>query len=196
MAKARELSSINAMSPPGPTSITPMAAAEHAFGGVDIICPGAGVFEPPFSNFWIPPGTGKSADVTADSRYKIHDINVTHPIRLMQLAIGHFVSKGKPGNVVRLASIAGHLAFAPVPLYCASKQGREDFGTRSTFFYSDFESLMDYSFRIAIADFVRSIEFLEPRYGIRVTAVAPGVVRTVRCGRRGFERLEYLSRFS
>jgi 3-hydroxybutyrate dehydrogenase len=36
-------------------------AREH-FGSIDIVCPGAGIYEPPFSNFWIPPGTGGSAD--------------------------------------------------------------------------------------------------------------------------------------
>lgn len=31
-------------------------STEWAFGSIDIVCPGAGVFEEPSSNFWIPPG--------------------------------------------------------------------------------------------------------------------------------------------
>lgn len=59
----------------------------------------------------------------AESRYKTLDINLTHPIRLTQLAIQHFVSRKKKGNVVCIASIAGQLAMLPVPLYIASKWG-------------------------------------------------------------------------
>lgn len=35
-------------------------AAQKRFGNIDIVCPGAGVFEPYWSNFWLPPGTEKS----------------------------------------------------------------------------------------------------------------------------------------
>jgi 3-hydroxybutyrate dehydrogenase len=100
-----------------------LAAAEEAFGAVDIVCPGAGVFEEPFSNFWIPPGTPGSADTVADSRYKLLDINLTHPIRLTQLAIGHFVARKKKGTVVNIVSIAGQVGFILTPMYCATKWG-------------------------------------------------------------------------
>jgi len=96
---------------------------ERAFGAVDIVCPGAGVFEEAFSNFWIPPGTDGSADTVAESRYKLLDINLTHPIRLTQLAIGHFVAHKKGGNVVNIASVAGQLGLLPTPMYIASKWG-------------------------------------------------------------------------
>jgi 3-hydroxybutyrate dehydrogenase len=98
-------------------------ATERAFGAVDIVCPGAGVFEEAFSNFWIPPGTGESADTVAESRYKLLDINLTHPIRLTQLAIGHFVARKKAGTVVNITSVAGQLALLSTPMYIASKWG-------------------------------------------------------------------------
>jgi 3-hydroxybutyrate dehydrogenase len=98
-------------------------ATERAFGAIDIVCPGAGVFEEAFSNFWIPPGTGESVDTVAESRYKLLDINLTHPIRLTQLAIEHFVAHKKGGNVVNITSIAGQLALLPTPMYIASKWG-------------------------------------------------------------------------
>ncbi|KAI7327573.1 hypothetical protein KC315_g7038, partial [Hortaea werneckii] len=36
--------------------------ADAEFGGADIVCPGAGVYEPHWSNFWHPPGTARSKD--------------------------------------------------------------------------------------------------------------------------------------
>jgi len=125
---------------------------KREFGGVDIVCPGAGVFEPPFSNFWIPPGTAGSADLIESSQYKIVEINLTHPMRLTQLAIAHFISSQKRGNIVLISSIAGQMALLPVPMYCATKH--------------------------AIAAFGRSLDLLDPKYGIRVNVVSPGVVKT------------------
>lgn len=134
-------------------------AAERHFGSIDIVCPGAGVFEPPWSNFWIPPGTGASQDDPAgSSRYRLLDINVTHPIRVTQLAIAHFlaasppVSPSNPKSIVHIASIAGETASLPFPLYHASKH--------------------------AIDGFVRSLADLEHTHGIRVSGVEPGVVKT------------------
>lgn len=51
-----------------------------------------------------------------------------------------------------ISSIAAQLPILPVPLYAASKA--------------------------AISSFARSMAALEPKYGIRVNAVAPGVVKT------------------
>lgn len=130
--------------------------ATDEFGGADIVCPGAGVFEPPFSNFWQPPGSPPSLDDPASSRYAIIDINITHPIRTTQLAIAHFLENNKPGVVTICSSIAGQISFFPCPMYCASKH--------------------------AINGFVRSLAPLEtPTPGIpriRVNAVAPGYIKT------------------
>ncbi|VUC32662.1 unnamed protein product [Clonostachys rosea] len=139
--------------------------AEHEFGHADIICPGAGVFEPvstaknevPFSNFWIPPATGSSADSPQMSRYASIDINLSHPIRCTQLAISHFIRHKIPGSIVLISSMAAQSSYIGCPLYVAAKHG--------------------------ISGFVRSLAGLErppnPKVPpIRVSAVAPGIVKT------------------
>lgn len=133
-------------------------AAIQQFGSIDIVCPGAGVFEPPFSNFWIPPGTSPSKDTKDGDRYALMDINLTHPIRVTQMAISHFLaasppaSPSNPKSIVHISSIAGESAGLPFPLYHASKWG--------------------------IFGFVKSMSDLEHLYGIRVSCVMPGVVKT------------------
>ncbi|KAG9786131.1 hypothetical protein ABEF93_001988 [Exophiala dermatitidis] len=133
-------------------------AAEQSFGSIDIVCPGAGVFEPPWSNFWYPPGSKESVDDPLGGRYKLLDINLTHPIRVTQMAISHFLAASPPSSptnpksIVHIASIAGQTASLPVPMYHASKHG--------------------------IQALVRSLATLEQSHGIRITAVEPGVVKT------------------
>lgn len=128
------------------------------FGTVDIVCPGAGVFEPAFSGFWYPPGTDESKDPLSGNRYKSLDINMVHPIRTTQLAIAHFLagnpapSASNPKTVVHISSVAGETASFLYPLYHAAKWG--------------------------LRGFVASLARLEERQGIRVAAVAPGVVKT------------------
>ncbi|KAF6225688.1 hypothetical protein HO133_009688 [Letharia lupina] len=137
--------------------------ASKEFGGADIVCPGAGVYEPPFSNFWHPPGKPPSEDDPTSNRYAILDINLTHPIRTTQLAISHFLSssssssssnkeKSSPKSIVHISSIAGQVTPLPGPIYNATKHG--------------------------INGFVRSLAPLDSRLGIRVTGVAPGVIKT------------------
>lgn len=133
-------------------------AAVNNFGGVDIVCPGAGVFEPPWSSFWYPPGSDKSGDDPVSGRYKLLDINLTHPIRVTQLAMSHFLaasppsSASNPKSIVHIASIAGQSASLPFPLYHVSKHG--------------------------VQALVRSLASLEQTHGIRVACVMPGVVKT------------------
>jgi len=131
------------------------------FGGIDLVCPGAGVFEPPFSNFWFPPGSLESKDKIDGNSYKTLDINITHPIRATQIALSLFLNpfdrkdKASPGNpkrVILTSSIAGQAFGIPTPLYFASKH--------------------------AISGFTRSLGSLEDTLGIRVNAIAPGCVRT------------------
>jgi 3-hydroxybutyrate dehydrogenase len=132
--------------------------ALDTFGSIDIVCPGAGVFEPPFSNFWIPPGTGVSKDKPQGDRYAALDINITHPIRVTQMAISHWlnmsppVSTSNPKTVVHIASIAAEVADLGVPMYYAAKH--------------------------AVKAFVKSMTALEEHFGIRVACVLPGVVKT------------------
>jgi 3-hydroxybutyrate dehydrogenase len=87
------------------------------------------------------------------SSYKILDINVNHPIRATQLAIDSF-KRQKLGHssVVLISSIAAQSANFTAPLYTASKW--------------------------AISGFVRSVSHLEKFMNVRVTAVAPGIVKT------------------
>ena len=133
------------------------AAQEH-FGSVDIVCPGAGIYEPKSSNFWFPPGTPESKDDMHGNSYKLFDINVTHPVRTTQLAISHFLaasppcSPSNPKTIIHVASIAGEAASLTHVLYHTSKH--------------------------AIYGFVRSLAELEELCGIRVAAIAPAHVKT------------------
>ncbi|KAF2398046.1 NAD-dependent 15-hydroxyprostaglandin dehydrogenase [Trichodelitschia bisporula] len=131
------------------------------FGGLDIVGPGAGVFEPPWSNFWYPPGHALSKDAPDSNAYKQLEINVTHPIRATQMAIAAFLnpansedkaSAQNPKRVVLTSSIAGQAFGLAFPIYFASKH--------------------------AISGFTRSLGDLEGSLGIRVNAVAPGGVYT------------------
>ncbi|KAH6864402.1 NAD-dependent 15-hydroxyprostaglandin dehydrogenase [Alternaria alternata] len=133
------------------------------FGKIDIVCPGAGVYEPHWSNFWHPPGVAGSAsrDQIDGGRYASIDINITHPIRTTQLAISHFLnpppgvqkaSAQNPKRVVIISSIAGQNPNLHAPIYTAAKH--------------------------AMNGFVRSLGTLEAEMGIRVNGVAPGVIKT------------------
>lgn len=135
------------------------------FGTFDIVCPGAGVFEPHWSNFWHPP-TGSSTSSSKDpvagfGHYACLDINVSHPIRATQLALAEYLkpsngamkaSPTNPKRVVHIASVASQIANLAVPLYVASKH--------------------------AIDGFVRSLASLEQTVGVRVNGVQPGIVKT------------------
>ena len=137
---------------------TAFEVAAKELGPVSIVCPGAGVFEPPWSNFWKPPGHIESRDRPDSDRYKLLDINLTHPIRLTQLAISYFLASGppvsleNPKTVIHISSISAQVNGLPTPLYTASKAG--------------------------LSGFVRSLGRMEKKYGIRVCGVAPGVIKT------------------
>ncbi|EXF80690.1 hypothetical protein CFIO01_07543 [Colletotrichum fioriniae PJ7] len=133
--------------------------ALSSFSRIDIVVPGAGLFEPAWSSFWHPPKTGTNPDSesrdAADAEpgtYAVLDVNLTHPIRLSQLAIGYWTQDGKGGCLVHVSSIAGHAAGIGSPLYIASKHG--------------------------LHGFVRCMAGMRDRLGIRCSAVAPGAVMT------------------
>lgn len=135
-------------------------AADKKFGDIDLVCPGAGIFEPHWSNFWHPPGCGNSKDSPDGGRYAVMDINVTHPIRVTQMAISYFLSPksgtkvnaSNPKRIIHVSSIAGEGAGLNTPMYFASKH--------------------------AISGFIYSLAALEPTLGIRVNGVAPGIIKT------------------
>ncbi|KAI0004350.1 short-chain dehydrogenase [Xylariaceae sp. FL0662B] len=132
------------------------------FGDFGVLCPGAGVYEPHWSNFWHPPGSEESKDSVDSGHYKLLDINLTHPIRATQLALSHWlfprrstiakVSPQNPKRIVHISSVAAQQANFVTPLYCASK--------------------------FAISGFVRCLAGLDQSHHVRVSAVAPGIVRT------------------
>ncbi|KAF2748088.1 NAD(P)-binding protein [Sporormia fimetaria CBS 119925] len=135
--------------------------ADKEFGGVDIVCPGAGIFEPHWSNFWHPPGSKESKDAPDSDRYATMDINVTHPIRTTQLAIYRFlnpidsgdkVNPTNPKRVIITSSIAGQTSNLLTPLYVAGKH--------------------------AMNGFIRCFADLDARIGLRVNGVAPGIIKT------------------
>ena len=112
---------------------------EHLFASERlVVSPGAGIFEPHWTNFWHPPGTPKSKDdphgANGVGHYACLDINLVHPIRTTQLAISRWLNpvatsaKGKaspsnPKRIVHISSIAGQTPGFPIPLYIASKHG-------------------------------------------------------------------------
>ncbi|OIW31252.1 short chain dehydrogenase [Coniochaeta ligniaria NRRL 30616] len=133
--------------------------AVSSFPSVDIVVPGAGIFEPRWSDFWKPPKTATNPDSPstdpADAEpgtYATIEVNLTHPIRLSQLAISHWTRTKTPGTLLHVSSCAGHCASVGTPLYYASKHG--------------------------LHGFVRSLAGLRDELGIRVCAVAPGAVTT------------------
>ncbi|KAF1951308.1 NAD(P)-binding protein [Byssothecium circinans] len=134
--------------------------ANKEFKSIDIVCPGAGIYDPHWSNFWHPPGSKKSKDRPDSGRYATLDINLTHPIRTTQLAISEFLSpkngaKASPQNpkrVLIVSSIAGQNANLNTPIYVAAKH--------------------------AMNGFVRSLGTLDSTLGIRVNGVAPGLIKT------------------
>ncbi|KAK2048665.1 short chain dehydrogenase [Colletotrichum somersetense] len=135
------------------------AKALTSFPQIDIVVPGAGIFEPPWSSFWKPPRTRTNPQTESrDSAnaepgtYAVLDVNLTHPIRLSQLAIGYWTQQKRNGCLVHVSSIAGHECGIGTPLYFASKHG--------------------------LHGFVRCLGGMRDRLGIRCSAVAPGVVMT------------------
>lgn len=92
-----------------------VSASVRELGAVpDVYCPCAGVFEPPWSNFW------DDAEDEA-GHYATVRINTEHPIKLARLAFRALVGAGKKGVVLLVASTAGLVGVYGTPLYNASK---------------------------------------------------------------------------
>ncbi|RPA83308.1 NAD(P)-binding protein [Ascobolus immersus RN42] len=127
----------------------------------DIVVPNAGVYEPEWSNFW-----GEEREEGAESLqrdaggqmvmgggyYKSLRVNLGHPLFATRLAIEGFLRERKEGRVVCVSSIAAQIPNILTPLYCAAKAG--------------------------INHFVRTLAPLDERLNFRITACAPGLVRT------------------
>lgn len=126
-------------------------------GEIGVVCPGAGVYEPHWSSFWYPPPTETPTEGTTPDNYDSLAINLVHPIRTTQLAIQHHLSRQSRSSehslsIIHISSIAGQASPLIAPLYNATKHG--------------------------INGFVRTLAPLSSSIGIRVAAVAPGVIKT------------------
>lgn len=132
--------------------------AVKTHGKVDIVVPGAGIFEPAWSSFWNAPKTDTNPDTQSrdagdaePGHYAVIDLNLTAPLRLSQMAIGHWTTNRQKGCLVLVGSIAGYLDTPIRPLYHTTKHG--------------------------IHGFVSCMAPLRDALGIRVSAVAPGPVK-------------------
>ncbi|KAI1342879.1 hypothetical protein F5Y15DRAFT_428846 [Xylariaceae sp. FL0016] len=132
------------------------AAALRAFGRVDIVVNGAGIYEPPSSTFWHAPGVSPLAIDDPDARigqYQTFAVNTTGPIRLAQIAIDYWLENREvAGSLLWLASVGGYVHSMQSPMYFASKA--------------------------AIVSFVRSLAALRKMLGIRNSALCPGATYT------------------
>ncbi|KAF4126165.1 Short-chain dehydrogenase [Geosmithia morbida] len=127
------------------------------FGVVDIVVSGAGLYEPPSSSFWYPPGKSPLAQDAIDTNpgvYRSFAVNTMGPIRLAQFAIDYWLDNRDTvkGNLVWIASLGAYVHSFQTPMYFASKA--------------------------AIVSFVRSLGCLRKRFGIRNSALCPGLVDT------------------
>ncbi|KAJ9635635.1 hypothetical protein H2204_005809 [Knufia peltigerae] len=124
--------------------------AKTALGPLDLVCNGAGVFEPAWSNFW--------TDTETDN-YKSLDINLTAVIKGTRLAIRDQITRSKGrkaggtvGVILNISSLAAQRMLFNQPIYSATKAG--------------------------VSAIVRSLGPLHEEFGIKVVAVAPGMVYT------------------
>jgi NAD(P)-dependent dehydrogenase (short-subunit alcohol dehydrogenase family) len=135
-----------------PTAWSEVAAAADELGGPDLAYLNAGV-------------TTQQNDITAltDDQYRrIMGANVDGVIFGARALIPAMAAKGT-GAIVATASLAGIIAFAPDPIYTATKH--------------------------AVVGFVRSVASQLEAKGIRINAVCPGIVDTPLVG-QARERLK------
>ena len=123
-------------------------------GRIDIVCNGAGVYEPPSSTFWNAPGVSPLAEDKPDTNpgvYKTFAVNTMGPIRLAQIAVDYWLdNRHVEGNLLWVASLGGIVHSLQTPLYFASKA--------------------------AIISVVKSFANFRKEFGIRNSAVCPGAV--------------------
>lgn len=131
--------------------------ATETLPSIDIVVPGAGIFEPPSSSFWQAPKTDTNPETASQDdahakqgHYSILDVNLIAPIRFAQLAIGYWTTNKKKGDLIFVGSLACYTSGATTPLYYTSKHG--------------------------LNGFVRSLSPLRDQLGIRVSCVTPGKV--------------------
>ncbi|KAM0816307.1 hypothetical protein AB5N19_02109 [Seiridium cardinale] len=122
---------------------------------IGLLCPGAGIWEPPSSSFWHAPRISpfaKDDPSGAPDVYNIFAVNVMGPIRFVQIAIGYWLENNIAGNLVFVASRSAYTPTIGTPLYNAGKG--------------------------ALTTFTQSLAQLKARLNIRVTAMCPSVTYT------------------
>ena len=145
------------------------------FGRVNLLVNGAGLYEPPFSDFWNPPGISPAATDDPDAKvgmYRTYAVNTIAPIRLAQIAVEYWLrpeNRHLEGNILWLASMAGYIHGLLTPFY--------------------------YSSKAAIVSMCKSLGSLKKIAGIRNSAICPGVV-DVRLPHVFFFSVYFFSSFS
>ncbi|KAH8655859.1 hypothetical protein BX600DRAFT_515547 [Xylariales sp. PMI_506] len=131
-------------------------ATLKTFGRIDIVVNGAGIFEPPSSSFWNPPGVSPLSQDPAEAQvgsYYIFNVNTIGPIRLAQIAIDYWLQNREvKGNLLWLSSMGAYIHSIQTPFYFASKS--------------------------AMVSFVKSLQGLKSIVEIRNSVVCPGPTRT------------------
>lgn len=129
-------------------------ASLAAFGRIDIVVSVAGVYEPPCSSFWKPPGIypgSIDSPQATNGQYLTFAINQIAPIRLAQMALDYWTQhRDIQGNYLAVASMAAYLHSVETPFYMASKA--------------------------ALVSFVKSLGSIRDLLGTRIAAVCPGPV--------------------
>ncbi|KAJ5462577.1 hypothetical protein N7475_007521 [Penicillium sp. IBT 31633x] len=124
------------------------------FGQIDAIANVAGVYEPPSSNFWKPPGVSPESKDKSNAcigQYTTISINYIAPVRLAQMAIDYWCQNPHvKGNFLAVSSVAAYVHSLDSPLYMSSKAG--------------------------LVSFIKSLGELNDHLGIRISAVCPGTV--------------------
>ncbi|OAL35202.1 hypothetical protein AYO20_05456 [Fonsecaea nubica] len=107
-------------------------ASEFGGGVPDVVCPGAGVYEPSFNNFW---------NDRDDDHYQLLRINLEHPLKMSRIAIRKWVQQRKRGaTIVHVSSTGAQKPSMLTPLYGAAKQGVSNF-TRGMARLQDLEGI-------------------------------------------------------
>ncbi|KAF0317583.1 putative oxidoreductase [Colletotrichum sp. SAR11_59] len=129
--------------------------ALKTFGRVDLLCPGAGIWEPPTSSFWDLPGVSplaKDDPNAAPGVYNIFAVNAMGPIRFAQIAIDYWLQNKIAGNLIFVSSLSAYLPTIGTPLYNATKG--------------------------ALNSFTLSLAQMKARLGIRVASMCPATTFT------------------
>lgn len=119
-----------------------LEAALRQLGGVDICVCSAGIAHPPAPIHLL----------DTDIYEQVLRTNLHGPFLLGQRVARHMIDTGRPGAIVHVSSVGGHLAVPEVPAYCISKAGLD---------------MLTKVMAVTLAP-----------YAIRVNGVAPGATQT------------------